>query len=166
MKLASLKSGGRDGRLVVVSRDLQRAIAADDISPTMWHALENWPEVSDRLNVLASRLEEDLRLPGSFAFDPAQALAPLPRAAQWCDGSAYLNHAELVRKARGGEMPPVLYREPLLYQAPPTIFSRPPTILRSPKSLGASTSRRRSQSLPMTSPWAPHALKPATTSGS
>ena len=116
MKLASMKDGSRDGRLLVVSRDLERAVPADDISPSLWRALEEWPQVESLLKDLSARLDADPHLSGSFAFDPASVLAPLPRAAQWCDGSAYLHHAELVRKARNAEMPEILYKEPLLYQ--------------------------------------------------
>ena len=98
MKLASLKQG-RDGRLVVVSRDLARAADASDIAATMQEALDNWANAEPRLAERAVKLEA-----GSIADFPFRAedcAAPLPRAFQWIDGSAYVNHVELVRKARG-----------------------------------------------------------------
>lgn len=113
MKLASLRSG-RDGRLVVVSRDLARCVPADTITPTLQAALDEWGLLEPRLRHLADRLESGEE-PG-ITFDEAACAAPLPRAFQWADGSAYLNHVELVRKARGAEVPPQLYLEPLLYQ--------------------------------------------------
>ena len=114
MKLASLK-GGRDGRLVLVSRDLTRAVDAKAVAPTLQAALDNWHHVEPQLRSLA-RLLEDGQMREAFAFDPAKAAAPLPRAYQWADGSAYVNHVELVRKARGAEMPPSFWTDPLMYQ--------------------------------------------------
>jgi fumarylacetoacetate (FAA) hydrolase len=116
MKLASLKEGGRDGTLVVVSRDLTRAVKAAHIAPTLQAALEDWATVEPELKSLYRLLNEG-HLSGAFALDTATLAAPLPRAYQFLDGSAYLNHAELVRKARGAEMPPSLYNDPLMYQA-------------------------------------------------
>lgn len=113
MKLATLKKGGRDGTLVVVSRDLKTAANAD--VPTMQAALDNWAEHAPRLKAAYEKLNAGNQ-PNAIPFDVKNAAAPLPRAYQWCDGSAYLSHAELVRKARGAQMPEVLYREPLLYQ--------------------------------------------------
>ncbi|HYH39851.1 MAG TPA: fumarylacetoacetate hydrolase family protein [Azospirillum sp.] len=115
MKLASLKAGGRDGTLVVVTRDLTRAVAVPEIAETLQSALDRWSETEPALRIIAERLEtghED----GAIPFDPAQCAAPLPRAYQWCDGSAYVNHVELVRKARGAEMPPSFWTDPLMYQ--------------------------------------------------
>ncbi|WP_119420272.1 fumarylacetoacetate hydrolase family protein [Desertibaculum subflavum] len=114
MKLASLK-GGRDGRLAVVSRDLTRAVEAKAAAPTLQAALDNWHEVEPELRSIARLLEEG-HYRDAFAFDPAQLAAPLPRAFQWADGSAYVNHVELVRKARGAEMPPSFWTDPLMYQ--------------------------------------------------
>ncbi|HYE40147.1 MAG TPA: fumarylacetoacetate hydrolase family protein, partial [Ramlibacter sp.] len=115
MKLASLKDGGRDGSLVVVSRDLTRAIAVPEIAETLQSALDRWDETEPALRIVAERLEGGLA-DGAFAFDPARCAAPLPRAYQWCDGSAYVNHVELVRKARGADMPPSFWTDPLMYQ--------------------------------------------------
>jgi len=114
MKLASLK-GGRDGRLHVVSRDLQRCVAAGAVAPTLQRALDEWQLCAPQLQELAAALEGG-PLPGEFPFDPGHCAAPLPRAYQWADGSAYVSHVELVRKARGAEMPESFWHEPLLYQ--------------------------------------------------
>ena len=115
MKLASLKQGGRDGTLVVVSRDLERAVTVADIAPTLQAALDHWSEAEPRLRAVADRLESG-KVDGEFAFDPADAASPLPRAYHWVDGSAYVNHVELVRKARGAEMPKSFWHDPLVYQ--------------------------------------------------
>lgn len=114
MKLASLKHG-RDGKLVVVSRDLSRCAPADKIAPTLQAALDNWAETAGELAALY-RLLNGGSVSDAKAFDPAACAAPLPRAYQWCDGSAYLNHVELVRKARGAVMPPEFRHDPLMYQ--------------------------------------------------
>jgi fumarylacetoacetate (FAA) hydrolase len=114
MKLASLK-GGRDGRLVVVSDDLARAADAAAVCPTLQAALDDWDEAGPRLALLAADLNAS-RHRDAFAFDPAACAAPLPRAYQWADGSAYLNHMELVRRARGAEMPESFLSDPLMYQ--------------------------------------------------
>jgi fumarylacetoacetate (FAA) hydrolase len=115
MKLASLNDGTRDGRLVVVSRDLQRAVAAPRIAATLQAALDDWSSVAAALQQLADALERG-EADGAIDFDPAQALAPLPRAHHWVDGSAYVNHVELVRKARGAQMPASFWTDPLVYQ--------------------------------------------------
>ena len=115
MKLATLRDGTRDGRLVLVSRDLTRAVAAAPIAARMQEALDAWSDYAPRLRPLADSLEAD-RAPGAFAFDPGAAMAPLPRAYHWADGSAYVNHVELVRKARGAEMPASFWTDPLVYQ--------------------------------------------------
>ncbi len=115
MKLATVRDGSRDGRLAVVSRDLARSVLAEDIARTMQEALDDWQACAVRLEELSRRLEAgDAR--GSFDFDPGQALAPLPRAYHWVDGSAYVNHVELVRKARGAAMPESFWTDPLVYQ--------------------------------------------------
>ncbi|HEV2866743.1 MAG TPA: fumarylacetoacetate hydrolase family protein [Allosphingosinicella sp.] len=113
MKLASLKSG-RDGRLVVVSRDLAWCADATHIVPTLQAALDDWPAVEPQLQLLATDLAHDA-VPKE-RFHERQADAPLPRAYQWADGSAYVNHVELVRKARGAEMPESFWTDPLMYQ--------------------------------------------------
>ena len=113
MKLASLKDG-RDGRLVVVSRDLVWCVAAGEIAPTLQAALDDWDRCEAQLRALSIELEI-----GGVArerFREHEAASPLPRAYQWADGSAYLNHVELVRRARGAEMPPSFWTDPLMYQ--------------------------------------------------
>lgn len=115
MKLASLKDGGRDGTLIVVSRDLERAIRVPGIARTLQAALDDWDRLSPKLQDMAARLH-DGPLQGEFAFEPAGVGAPLPRAYHWVDGSAYVNHVELVRKARGAEMPESFWHDPLVYQ--------------------------------------------------
>lgn len=114
MKLASLKHG-RDGRLVVVSRDLTRCVAAEGIASTAQAALDRWDEVAPDLLALSERLERGTA-PGSRTFDPRACAAILPRAYQWADGSAYLSHVRLVRQARGAEMPESFRHDPLMYQ--------------------------------------------------
>ncbi len=116
MKLASLKEGGRDGTLVVVSRDLARAVRASGIADTLQHALEDWSNTAPRLNALSERLNAGA-VAGEFALDPATLAAPLPRAYEFVDGSAYLPHVERVRRARGAEVPESFYTDPLMYQA-------------------------------------------------
>jgi fumarylacetoacetate (FAA) hydrolase len=113
MKLASL-AGGRDGRLAVVSRDLSRAMPAQGIANTLQAALDDWPRKKPALEALARELEAG-RAPAA-PFEPAEALSPLPRAYHWVDGSAYVNHVELVRKARGATMPESFWTDPLVYQ--------------------------------------------------
>ena len=115
MKLATLRDGSRDGQLVVVSRDLALAHYASDIAGRMQRVLDDWPFVAPQLNDLYQTLNEG-RARHAFAFDPRQCTAPLPRAYQWADGSAYVNHVELVRKARGAEMPESFWTDPLMYQ--------------------------------------------------
>jgi fumarylacetoacetate (FAA) hydrolase len=115
LKLASLKSGGRDGTLVVVSRDLTRAVAVRDIAPTLQSVLDDWHQTAPLLEEVAEHLENGL-VARDFRFDPAAVAAPLPRAYHWVDGSAYVNHVELVRKARGAEMPESFWHDPLVYQ--------------------------------------------------
>lgn len=114
MKLASLKDGGRDGTLIVVSRDLSRAAPAE-AATTLQTALESWAETAPALKAQSDALNEGAA-EGGFAFDPEACAAPLPRAYQWADGSAYVNHVELVRKARGAEMPESFWSDPLMYQ--------------------------------------------------
>jgi fumarylacetoacetate (FAA) hydrolase len=115
MKLATLKDGSRDGQLVVVSRDLASAHYATGIADRLQQALDDWGFVSPQLQDLSDALNAG-RARHAFPFDPAQCMAPLPRAYQWADGSAYLNHVELVRKARNAEVPESFYTDPLMYQ--------------------------------------------------
>ena len=124
MKLASLKTGGRDGSLIVVSRDLARFVAATDIAATLQLALDDWQQAAPRLNALYAELNE-----GSCSdiqnLDVAALAAPLPRAFEFLDGSAYLPHVERVRKARGAEVPESFYVDPLMYQATSAGFMGP-----------------------------------------
>ncbi|MEE8534720.1 MAG: fumarylacetoacetate hydrolase family protein, partial [Kiloniellales bacterium] len=115
MKLASLKRGGRDGTLVVVSRDLARCIAVPEVAPTLQAALDDWAALAPRLEEVAGRLEAG-EAEAAGPFDAGAVASPLPRAFQWADGSAYVNHVELVRKARGAEMPQSFWTDPLMYQ--------------------------------------------------
>ncbi|MBX6367626.1 MAG: fumarylacetoacetate hydrolase family protein [Rhodospirillales bacterium] len=115
MKLASLKEGGRDGTLVVVARDLSRAATVPGVVKTMQALLDDWEHCRRRLEEAYALLDAG-EMPDDFPLDVDKLAAPLPRAFQWCDGSAYLHHVELVRKARGAEMPPDLYADPLMYQ--------------------------------------------------
>jgi len=114
MKLATLNDGTRDGKLVVVSKDLTRYCPADNIAPTLQAALDNWAEAAPKLEVLARDVEHEA-VPCE-RFHEREAHSPLPRAYQWADGSAYINHVELVRKARGAEVPESFYHDPLMYQ--------------------------------------------------
>ena len=114
MKLASLKHG-RDGRLVIVNRALTRCVPANGIADTMQQALDHWDVSAPRLAALAAQLESGSALDAK-PFDSRQCAAPLPRAYHWVDGSAYVNHVELVRRARGAEMPASFWTEPLVYQ--------------------------------------------------
>ncbi len=123
MKLASLKDGTRDGRLVVVSKDLTRCSEATRIAPTLQAALDDWATAGPKLAVLAESLEHDA-VP-TMRFHEHMALSPLPRAYQWADGSAYVNHVELVRKARGAEMPESFWTDPLMYQGGSDSFLGP-----------------------------------------
>ena len=115
MKLASQKSGGRDGRLVVVDRALRNFVAVPDIAPTLQSALDRWAEVEPQLRAVAAALEAGKQA-GAKPFDPRECAAPLPRAYHWADGSAYVNHIELVRKSRGADMPSFYWEELLIYQ--------------------------------------------------
>lgn len=124
MKLASLKEGGRDGTLIVVSRDLSRAVKASGIAATLQAALDDWNTLAPRLNALSEDLNEG-RADGAFALDIARLAAPLPRAYEFVDGSAYLPHVERVRRARGAEVPASFYTDPLMYQATSAGFLGP-----------------------------------------
>lgn len=117
MKLASLKEGGRDGALIVVSRDLRLAVldVHAELAPTLQFALDNWAEVAPHLEKVYQELNAGKRR-DAFELDPNALAAPLPRAYQWADASAYVNHVELVRKARGASMPEHFWTDPLMYQ--------------------------------------------------
>jgi fumarylacetoacetate (FAA) hydrolase len=123
MKLATLKDGTRDGRLVVVSRDLTRAAPAPHIK-TLQAALDDWAVIAPELAALSARIDEGM-IAGTLDFDARECLSPLPRAYQWADGSAYVNHVELVRKARGAELPPSFWTDPLMYQGGSDTFLAP-----------------------------------------
>jgi fumarylacetoacetate (FAA) hydrolase len=124
VKFATLADGTRDGQLLVVSRDLARAVPVPQVADTMQHALDCWPELAPLLQRVADELDAG-RAPGSFPFHSTSVLAPLPRAHHWVDGSAYVNHVELVRKARGAVMPPSFWTDPLVYQGGSDDFVAP-----------------------------------------
>ncbi len=124
MKLGSLKEGGRDGTLVVVSRDLTRAVRATGIAPTLQRALEDWSSLAPRLAALSAALD-DGSADGAFDVDMQALASPLPRAYEFVDGSAYLPHVERVRRARGAEVPESFYTDPLMYQATSAGFNGP-----------------------------------------
>ena len=123
MKLATIKDGSRDGKLVVVSRDLTLATEAFNIAPSLQKALDDWDRAAPKLTDLAVGLEH--RSVPSFRFHEHECASPLPRAYQWADGSAYVNHVELVRKARGAEMPESFWTDPLMYQGGSDSFLAP-----------------------------------------
>ncbi|MBI3144138.1 MAG: fumarylacetoacetate hydrolase family protein [Pseudogulbenkiania sp.] len=115
MKLATYQNHTRDGQLMVVSRDLTRAVAVPHIAATLQAALDDWSNVEPALQDIYRALNRG-DAAGAEAFDPTRCHSPLPRAYQWADGSAYLNHVELVRKARGATVPESFYHDPLMYQ--------------------------------------------------
>ncbi len=123
MKLATLKDGTRDGRLAVVSRDLTRCADASFLAPTLQGALDDWKRIAPHLEALAESLEHG-SVPAE-RFHEHDAHSPLPRAFQWADGSAYVNHVELVRKARNAEMPASFWTDPLMYQGGSDSFLAP-----------------------------------------
>jgi len=124
MKLASLKTGGRDGSLIVVSSDLEHYVSAADISPTLQIALDDWQQTAPRLNALYTDLNNG-NCDGIHDLDVETLASPLPRAFEFVDGSAYLPHVERVRKARGAEVPESFYVDPLMYQATSAGFLGP-----------------------------------------
>lgn len=123
MKLATLKNGTRDGKLVLVSRDLTRSTDASFLAPTLQAALDDWRRIAPHLEALAESLEHGA-VP-TERFHEHDAMSPLPRAYQWADGSAYVNHVELVRKARNAEMPDTFWTDPLIYQGGSDTFLGP-----------------------------------------
>lgn len=124
MKLATLKRGGRDGTLVVVSRDLRLCQTVLGIAPTLQAALDDWDRLAPQLDEVYTALNHGAARHAE-AFDPALCHSPLPRAYQWADGSAYVNHVELVRRARGAELPPEFWTDPLIYQGGSDSFVGP-----------------------------------------
>jgi len=117
MKLATLKNGSRDGALVVVSRDLGRYASAAAIAPTLQAALDDWRACAPLLQALYAQLNDGaVAVADVLPFDEQACHSPLPRAYQWADGSAYINHVELVRKARNADVPASFYTDPLMYQ--------------------------------------------------
>ena len=124
MKLASLKTGGRDGSLIVVSRNLEHYVSAADISPTLQIALDDWQQTAPRLNALYAELNQGT-CGGIQQLDVEVLAAPLPRAFEFVDGSSYLPHVERVRRARGAEVPESFYVDPLMYQATSAGFLGP-----------------------------------------
>ncbi len=123
MKLATLKDGTRDGTLVVVSTDLTTCTPAEGVAPTLQSALDNWGECEPQLSAIAIELEKGQSVSRPFASSDVES--PLPRAYQWADGSAYVNHVELVRKARGVDMPESFWTDPLMYQGGSDSFIAP-----------------------------------------
>jgi fumarylacetoacetate (FAA) hydrolase len=133
MKLATLRDGSRDGRLVVVSRDLTRCLSVMPIA-TLQQALDEWDAIAPTLQVFSDRVNESEK--GTLPFDPRACSAPLPRAYQWADASAYVNHVALVRKARGAEMPESFWTDPLMYQGGSDSFLGPCAPIRGDESWG------------------------------
>ena len=124
MKLATLRNNSRDGELIIVNKNLTKACSAKDICPTMQSALDNWNDTHSKLMQKFDELEKN-KLNDIFTFDANKTTAPLPRAYQWADGSAYVNHVELVRKARGATMPENFWTDPLMYQGGSDSFLGP-----------------------------------------
>lgn len=125
MKLASLKTDTRDGALIVVSQDLKKAVAVPGIANTLQGALERWDAVAPHLRKIYDSLNKGEALKSVFDFDETKVASPLPRAYQWLDGSAYVNHVELVRKSRGVEMPESFWTDPLMYQGASDVLLGP-----------------------------------------
>lgn len=124
MKLATLKNNSRDGQLVVVSRDLLHAVLVPDVAETLQQALDHWQDCKPKLEAYYQRLNQG-DIQNTLAFQTEAIASPLPRAYQWADGSAYVNHVELVRKARGAELPANFWHDPLMYQGGSDTFLGP-----------------------------------------
>lgn len=124
MKLATIKNNTRDGQLVVVSKDLSSAVVVADVATTLQQALDNWEQCNVKLQDYYNRLN-DGKIKDILAFPQQKITSPLPRAYQWADGSAYVNHVELVRKARGAELPSDFWTDPLMYQGGSDTFLGP-----------------------------------------
>ncbi|RMH41487.1 MAG: FAA hydrolase family protein [Gammaproteobacteria bacterium] len=124
MKFATLRDGTRDGQLLIVSRDLQTAVKAVEVAPTLQKLLDNWKTLAPKAEAVYQALNAGER-EDAFPFKQEQCESPLPRAYQWADGSAYVNHVELVRKARGAKMPESFWTDPLMYQGGSDAFLGP-----------------------------------------
>lgn len=124
MKLATLKNSSRDGLLVVVNRNMTKCVAVPEVAVTLQSALDNWNSTEPQLKEIYTALNSG-EVVHEMDFDPSLCESPLPRAYQWADGSAYVNHVELVRKARGAEMPPSFWTDPLMYQGGSDAFIGP-----------------------------------------
>ncbi|MGF1755901.1 fumarylacetoacetate hydrolase family protein [Vibrio makurazakiensis] len=124
MKLATIRNSSRDGRLVVVSRDLTKYVSVENIALTLQSALDNWEQVKHQLEEVYQALNNG-NIEHSVTFEQTECCSPLPRAFQWADGSAYVNHVELVRRARGAEMPETFWHDPLMYQGGSDAFIGP-----------------------------------------
>ena len=124
MKLASLKNNTRDGQLVVVKQDLSQAVVVSEVAKTMQQLMDNWSELSPQLEAIYKQLNAG-EVADTFDFVESQCESPLPRAYQWADGSAYVNHVELVRKARNAAMPETFWTDPLMYQGGSDAFIGP-----------------------------------------
>lgn len=124
MKLASLNDGSRDGRLLVVNRNMTQAVAVPEIAATMQQAMDDWATLSPRLEAVYASLQAG-EVADAFAFEPEKMMAPLPRSYHWADGSAYVTHVELVRKARGAELPESFWTDPLMYMGASDAFIGP-----------------------------------------
>jgi fumarylacetoacetate (FAA) hydrolase len=124
MKLATLKNNTRDGQLVVVNRALNKAVVVSNIAATLQAALDNWNEIAPKLNEVYQALNNG-DVTDALTFEQVDCESPLPRAYQWADGSAYVNHVELVRKARNAEMPATFWTDPLMYQGGSDAFIGP-----------------------------------------
>lgn len=114
MKLASIDNNTRDGQLVVVNKELTKAVKVPEIAETMQCAIDNWAEMESKLQSVYENLNAD-KLPAAFDFSTVSVSAPIPRAYHWADGSAYVTHVELVRKARNAELPSSFWTDPLMY---------------------------------------------------
>lgn len=121
MKLASINNNTRDGQLIIVNRDLTKAVSVSEIASTLQEAMDNWAELSPKLEKVYSDLQSG-NATASFDFDPTNAMAAIPRAYHWADGSAYVTHVELVRKARGAELPESFWKDPLMYMGASDAF--------------------------------------------
>ncbi|MEK6807051.1 MAG: fumarylacetoacetate hydrolase family protein [Pseudomonadota bacterium] len=129
MKLATLRDGTRDGKLALVNRELTRAVLVPQIARTLQAALDDWNHLAFGLEEVSRALNRGV-LAGTFEFHARECLSPLPRAYQWADGSAYVNHVELVRKARGAELPESFWTDPLMYQGGSDSFLAPTEAIR------------------------------------
>lgn len=121
MKLGTIDNGTRDGQLVVVNKNLTKAVKVPSIAATMQQAMDNWEKCESLLRVVAGQLEEG-KIDGIFDFTDAKIMAPIPRAYHWADGSAYVTHVELVRKARNAELPESFWTDPLMYMGASDAF--------------------------------------------